>query len=493
VRRALGGSRVALFRQLFGESLVIAIVAGLAGGVIAFWGVKALVLIAPETIVRWHYYEIRLNGRALQFAGGLTLVTAMLFGMAPAIWAARRSDASRGGSRTATVSRSHMRMRQAVQVAQLALATLLLCGAALLARSFVTTTRVDPGYDVDHTLRVSLSQPGRPGSAERIRFVHVLSANLERIAGLERVAWSNGLGLQFSEALLPEGADPVPTNGRILISTSIDTAWFATTGVRLLEGRGFTAVDIASAEPDATILDRDLAELLWPGRSAIGRQLRTDANGPLYTVVGVAADAKLHSQDDRDMPWAMYLPSSPERFGYTSMSIRSAGNPAGLIEPVRTAIHDAAADLPIYDLMTARQSLAEELDLPRFVLTLMVVFASLALMLAVIGVYGLVSFSVTQRQRELGLRLAIGAQAQDVLKDVMRTGLVMAVAGVAFGLAGAVALSRYIESLLFGIGRNDPLAYGIVAIVLVVAAMIAQLRPALHAARLDPATTLRSE
>lgn len=503
VRRALGGTRMSLFRQLLSESLVIAGIAGVLGTLIAWWGVRALVMIAPETTVRWHYNVIALNGRALAFSLAVTVLTGLIFGIAPAAWAAARSGAAPTTTRTATVSRAHMRMRRGVQVVQLALAAMLLCGAGLLGRSFVELMRVDPGFDAGDLVRLSLSPAGDANSPERVVFVRELDRRLRAIPGVSGVAWSNGSGLMFNEELRPSGGEAVPTGGRILVTSSVDTSYFRTMGIPLLQGRAFTAADVAAAPTPWTppvagsshpvVVGRTLAELLWPGTSAVGQSFRTDDDATEYSVVGVVEGARLEGLDDRDLPWVMFLPGTPERMGYARIEVRRDGNPAAAVPVVREAVYSIDPDLPIYELMTERQALAESLDLPRFALTLMTIFGALAILLAAIGVYGLMAFSVAQRSREIGLRMAVGAGVRDIVTKVIGSGMALAAAGLAIGIAGALILSRYIESMLFGITRLDPATYALVVLLLAATTVIALMGPALRAARVDPSTALRQE
>jgi hypothetical protein len=307
----------------------------------------------------------------------------------------------------------------------------------------------------------------------------------------------------FNERFVPAGGEAVPTGGRILVTTSVDTGYFRTMGIPLLAGRAFTVAEAANArspvsppDPGSTepvILGCALAGLLWPGANPVGRTFRTDDDPMEYSVVGVVAGAKLDGPDDRDQPWVMFLAGTPERMGYARIEVRREGDPAAAIAAAREAVRSLDPDRPIYELMTERQAMAESLDLPRFALTLMTVFGALAVLLAAVGVYGLMAFSVAQRSREIGLRMAVGAGVRDVVADVLGSGMILAAAGVAIGIAGALGLSRYIESMLFGITRLDPATYAIVALLLAATTALALLGPALRAARVDPSSALRQE
>ena len=491
VRRALGASRWAVFRQLLAESAVLALLAGAVGTLIAWWGVRGLLALAPETIVRWHYNVVTVDGRVLLFALVLTVLTGLFFGMVPAAWATRRAEAARAG-RSTTASRSQMRARRLVQVVQIALAVILLFGAGLLGRSFLRLAAVDPGYDASHILDLNLSASTGRTADEARAFSRQLDERLRALPGVEGVGWSNGNGLWFPEALETDDGERVSTSSRIIITSSVDTGFLRVMGIPILEGRGFTAADIG-ATPGPVIVDRDFAELLWPGRSALGRRYRSADGGDWDVVVGIAGDTKLERPDDRQMPFNLYSPASPERAGYTAIRIRTRSSPAGLLGPVREAVHALDPDLPIYDLLPAREALRAEIEQPRFVLVVMLVFATLALVLAGIGVYGLVAFSVAQRSRELGIRMALGAREGQVVRGVFGEGMRLAAAGATIGLLGAAALSRFMESLLFEVSARDTTSFLLAPAVLGLACAAALLAPARRAASVDPASTLRAD
>jgi predicted permease len=384
-----------------------------------------------------------------------------------------------------------LRARRLVQVVQVSIAVILLFGAGLLSRSFLRLASVDPGYDASQILELSLSA-GRTGD-ERAAFNRELDERLRSLPGVEAVGWSNGTGLEFPGSLVADDGREVSLSNRIIISTSVDTAFLRVMGIPILEGRGFNAADVG-AEAVPVIVDRDLAELLWPERSALGRRYRRgDGEEEWYTVVGITDDTKLEGPDDRDMPWNVYYPTSPDRIGYAAIRIRTRPAPATLVEPVRKAVHTLDPALPISNLLPAREALREQIDQPRFVLVIMLVFAALALLLASIGVYGLVAFSVAQRSREIGIRMAIGARDSQVVRGVFAEGMKAAAAGVAFGLAGAMALSRFIESLLFEVSTMDPAGFLLAPALLALACAAALFAPARRAASIDPATTLRSD
>jgi predicted permease len=331
-----------------------------------------------------------------------------------------------------------------------------------------------------------------PTPEERADFHLRLDESLRAIPGVSGVGWSGGMGIQFTSGLEAEGAPTAEPSRIVLLSTSVDTSYFRAMGIAVIEGRPFDAGDLARGS-GAVIVDRDFASMLWPGRSPIGQRFRTDANGPWYRVVGVVSDPRLLGPDDRDEPWIAFHPTGPERIGYATIAIRTSGNPASSASAVREAVRTVGPDVPIHSLTTGRQSIAEAMPEPRFVLIVMGVFAGLALLLAAVGVYALVAFSVARRSREIGIRIAIGATGRSIVGSVLGEGMTLAAAGVVVGLAGAIALSRFIAALLFEVSQNDPATYAGVAAVLLLACVAALLRPAIIASAVDPASTLRSD
>lgn len=486
LRVALGGSRRTLFAHVFAESLVLAVLAGLAGTLLAWWGVRVLVALAPSNLIDFSYTTVGIDLRVLLFALVLTFLTAVLFGVAPALRASRVSAARAGRASTAT--RGQVRGRSIVQVAQLALAAMLLTGAGLTGRSFLRLTGVDPGFDADNLLIAHFTS----GSEGREALNRTLDERLRALPGVRGVAWNIGTTFHFGFHLEPEGEAPRPSENSLLVSTSVDSGFFRTMGIPILEGRGFRAEDTYEGA-NTVVIDSDFAGTLWPGERAVGRRFRLRQDDSWLTVVGVSGDVKLEGPDDPVGPDLVFHPIAIERIGYTNLFIRTAGDPAALAPTVRQVIRELAPDRPIGSIKTGEQMLAEQVAEPRFVLTLMTVFAAIALVLAAVGVYSLVAFTVAQRTREIGVRMALGAHERDILFGVLRSGLLLAGAGIAIGLCGAAALSRFIRSLLFGISPFDVVAFAFVAAMLVLACLLALAGPARRAAGVQPATALRAE
>lgn len=496
IRRALGASPARLFREGLIESLLLALLAGAAGMLLAWWGVRVLVAIAPEVLTRWSYNPVTIDGRVLAFTLGLTVLTGLGFGLLPALRSARTEPlrTNRG-----TLGRSQLRARAVVQAAQLALAVMLLSGAGLLGRSFLRLTSVDPGFEPEGLLTLSYTLPRfrYPDDESRAAFNRELDARLRGTPGVDGLAWTfsgiTGRG-SFMVGRTPqaEGAEPLDADGTALLPFgSVDTAYFRVMGIHLREGRGFGPQDLQPGA-NVVIIDTDFARRLWPEGSAAGRRFRLTPDEEWLTVVGVMEEVKLHGPDDPLGTDLLFHPTSPDRLSGAHVVIRAAGALPPVAAAVRAAVQSLDPGLPV-SIQTGRELAAETVAQSRFVLTLMAVFAAVALLLAAIGVYGLVAFTVARRTREIGIRKAIGARGEQILARVIGQGLGIAAVGLAAGIAGALALSRFIASLLFETSVMDLPTLALVAIVLTLTCTAALLVPAARAARVDAAEALRTE
>lgn len=491
LRVALGSSRGALALHVLAEGVVLALVAGVVGTAAAWVGVQGLVALLPSTLVRFSFTTVTMDGRVWAFAFGLTLLTGLAAGTLPA-WRAARSIVARTG-RAATAGRHEIRVRSALQVLQLALAVMLLAGAGLFGTSFHRLTSVPVGYEPDRVLELRLVSLERlrgdpEATAARAR---ELDERLRALPGVRGVSRATGMGLRFDYTLEPEDGEARPSGSEILPHLSVDTAYFGVMGIPIVEGRGFEAED-ALPGVENVVIDRDLAASLWPGRSAVGRRFRVGEE-PWMTVVGVTGDVKLEGPHDPYGPLLMFYPADAAQLRSGKVLIRTAGKPEALMAAVREAVRSVDPDQPIRSLETGRQALGDTVADPRLLVVIMGVFAAVAVTLAAVGVYGLVSFTVAQRSREIGLRMALGARGWRVVGEVVAGGLGLGALGVAVGLAGAGALSRLVASLLFGTSPLDPLALAGAAVVLLACCAAALVLPARRAAAVDPAETLRAE
>jgi predicted permease len=471
--------------------VLLALAAGAIGTALAWGGVRALVAVMPSVLVRFSYNPITMDLRVLVFAFGLTLATGLVFGLLPALRAAA-TQAARAG-RAATASTREIRIRSLVQVAQFALAVLLLSGAGLFGRSFYRLLSVPLGYDLDRVLELQLV------SLERLRgdpeaaaaFARELDARLASLPGVIGVARHGGMGIGFDWTLELDDGRRVELGDSPIPLVSVDTAFFRVMGVPIVEGRAFLPED-ALPESSGVIVDKDFAAALWPGESALGRSFR-ESSGERHTVVGVAADTKLFGPLEPFGPRQIFYAAPDRDLRSGVVLVRTAGDPEALIAPVRALVREMDPGQPIQSLRTARQAMVEEIADPRFLLVIMAVFASVALTLAAVGVYGLVSFTVAQRTREIGVRMALGARGRTVMTEVLGRGLLLAFVGAALGLGGAALLSRFVSALLFDVSPTDLPTLVLAAAALLAACALALVLPAWSAASVAPVEALRVE
>jgi putative ABC transport system permease protein len=498
VRSALGAGRARLARQLITESLLLGLLGGGLGLLLALWGTDLLSAAAPPGIPRVR--EVGVDGRVILFTGGVALLTGLLFGLAPALQAARTdlNEALKEGARGDGGSPRRHRARALLVVAETALALVLLAGAGLMLRSLLRLQAIDPGFDPRHVLAVHVELPDARYPDERRR-ADFFRAALERLASLP--------GAQAAGAVfpLPMGGDrlifsfgiegrPVaeadrPSAGYYVVSPD----YFRAMGIHLMSGRAFTERDREGA-PRVAIINATMARQFWPGEDPVGRRIVID-NGPQdlwREIVGVVQDVK-HTELEGDSVAQMYEPYPQAPLPLMTLTVRAAGAPEGLAEAARRAILALDKDQPVSRTATMDRLLAESIARPRYSLLLLGVFAGVALLLATVGIYGLLSHSVTQRTREIGIRMALGARRGQVLVLVIANGMRLALLGIGAGLLGAIALTRLMSSLLYRVSPTDPATLAAVALLLAGAALLACLVPARRATRVDPMGALRCE
>ncbi|MGH7469124.1 MAG: ADOP family duplicated permease, partial [Longimicrobiales bacterium] len=452
VRLALGASRMRLLRQLATESLALSLLGGVLALVIALLALRAVSGMMPDSIIFLSPYAIEIERRALVFAFALAVACGLLLGLGPAIAATRRARAAGDDlTRYAARNRGKTRVRGMLVASEVALSVLLLVGAGLLLNSFVRLTRVDPGFRMDNlaVLITSVTATAHPDPEERGLYLRRLEERIEALPGVEAATITYGLpptggGFISEYALEPEGQAPMPSSeGEILPYTYTLPDYFQVTGARLLAGRAFTTSD--DRKSGNVIIDEDLAARLWPGQSPLGKRFRLNRrpNDPWLTVVGVMGDLKLMGPDDRRADFEVMYPFDYSvAQGYLSMAIRTVGDPRALLSSIRSAVHEIDPNQPIHDIAPARALYAASIDMPRFLVVLVATLAVLALVLAGIGIFGVLAYAVSQRSHEFGVRLALGARAADLRRTIMTHGFTLAALGAAAGLAGALALSR---------------------------------------------------
>ncbi len=507
IRVAIGAGRTHLFRLALTESLVLAVAGGVLGLLAGYWGVEALAGFGPRDVPRLE--QATINGPVLAFALGLTLLSGLIFGLAPALRTAARPphEALKEGGRSGVRAVGRDRMRNALVVAEIALALVLITGAGLLIRSAIALNAVDPGFDPSGVVagRVSLPAVAYETPEQVTRAFQRMEEGLVALPGVANGALVSTAPLEggSSNGLVPEGR-PLDISSAINSMTRLVTpGYFATMKIRLLRGRTFTADDRRGA-PLVMVINETLAREAFPGQDPIGKRIACCEPGPdgspnWKEVVGVVNDVRaggLHEEPEPEFYLPMIqAPDAAWTWTDRTMTVvaRGAGDALSLMTPMTRAIAEVDPALPLYNLETMQGRLVDSLAQSRFSTMLLTAFGTIALLLAAIGVYGVISYGVTQRTQEIGIRMALGARHADVLALVVRHGGRLAAIGLAVGLAGALALSGLIRSLLFQVSPTDPPTFATGMIVLTTVAVLAAALPARRAARTDPMVALRSE
>jgi putative ABC transport system permease protein len=493
IRTALGAGRGQIVRQLLTESALLACAGGAAGLLLAWWGVQGLIAIAPPSAPRLQ--DVRVDALVLAFTALVTFVTAAVSGIAPAAATARAhlSAGLRDGGREAT---SSGKLRSMLVVAEIAIALVLVVGAALLIRTLVALQHVDMGFNGDRVLTASIAPPRgqyRDPAALRQLYQRLLD-RASAIPGVRAAALTNMLPLSGADFMLsfqiqgrPPAATPgdEPVAGARIVSASYVTAM----GMRLVQGRDLSPLDTENA-PGAVLVNETMAKRYWAGRSPLGAKITV--NDLEAAVVGVVGD--VHHRGPGATPGSeMYIPFPQFGARQAVVVLRTAGDPARATAGLRAAVKEIDPSLPLANIVTMESLLDQSVAQPRFLAALLTGFSLLAAVLALVGVYGLLSFSVSRRVRELGVRMALGAGRWRVLRLVLGRSAALVSAGLMLGVASAIGLSRLLATLLFGVRPGDPVTIVAMAGAIAAAAMLASLPPALRAARIDPVVALREE
>ena len=495
VRGALGASRGRLLGQLLTESLLLSVAGGALGLLLAALGVDAIVALLADQLPR--AAEVHLSTPVLAFTLALSVLTGVLSGIAPA-WSATKPDIARslklGLGRAG--SESGGRTRGLLVVSEVALSLVLLIGAGLLIRSLWLLQRVDPGFDPRGLTRVAIDLPEAKYAdpQRRAAFFRTLVDRVRAVPGVDSVAAVSDIPLTGTQnwPVAIEGRPAPPVSQQPNVVTSIVAGdYFRTVRIPLIRGRSFTAADGPDA-PGVVVISASMAQRFWPGEEAIGKRLTSVFGGEKpHEVVGIVGDVKLNGLDVREPVPAMYLPLEQVSTGRMELAIRS--RLPNVLAGAAAAVHAIDADQPILDSGSVEQLLRESLSRQRFAMLLLGGFAALAILLAAVGIYSVLAYGVRRRRREIGIRMALGAQTTAVLRMIVFQGMRTALIGVAVGLAAALALGRVLASLLYGVRASDPATYAAVAALLCVVALAASLLPAMRAARIDPVRTLRDE
>jgi len=494
VRAAMGAGRWRLVRQLLTESMVLALLGGGIGVLLAIWGIQLLVSVVPADMLRLD--QVGLDGRVLAYAVALTLGSGLVFGIAPALrgTGGDLSGGLRDGGRTGSVGLKHGRLRGSLVIGEIALALVLLISAGLLVKASVGLTRVDLGFEKANLLmfRMTLVESEYPDTARTIGVQEALVAGIAALPGVVEASatsilpMAGGTGTYYEVEGRPpatEGERPVAQYRLVL------PGYFSTMRSAVVEGREFTALDRADAVP-VMMINQAMARHLWPETSAIGKRL-VFSSGP-REIVGVVRDTREFGPED-EIPHMMFWPATQRLARGLSFVVRTTDDPLLLADGVRAVAREVAPAQPVYFLQSMAQHVAEEMSGETVMGKLLGVFGAMALLLAVLGVYGVMAYSVSQRTQEMGIRRALGAQNPDILRLVLRQGALLTGIGAVIGLALAAAATRGLATFLYGVSAFDPLIFAGVTLTLASAAIAASIIPARRATAVDPIVALRAE
>jgi putative ABC transport system permease protein len=498
IRTALGASRSRLVRQLLTESVVLSIAGGGLGLLLAMWGIHSTVAILPASI--YGAKNIGVDAMVLAFVLVVSLATGLVFGLVPAMQATKSdlNESLKEGGRGGTAGARRNRARGLLVVSEIALSLVLLIGAGLMIRSFIRLEQVNPGFDARNVLTMRLSLPSAQYSDIRKRaslFQQVI-ARIQTLPGVQSAAAISRLPLtpgNSGRGLMIEGVQPDSSgNGPNADYRVISPDYFRTMGISLIKGRGFTERDNTETS-DAVIVNHTMAERYWPEEDPLGKRMQIGINGnPMMQIIGVVEDVKHFGLDSKARP-EFYVPYEKDPWPFMTVVVRGSSDPKSLAGAMRSEVWAVDGDLPIPDIKTIDQLLSDSVARRRFNMLLLAVFGGVALVLAAVGIYGVMSYSVTQRSHEIGIRMALGAKQSDVLKLVVGQGMTLALIGVGIGLAASFALTRVMTSLLFSVGATDPLTFAVISVVLTGVALGACFVPALRATKVDPMIALRYE
>ena len=502
VRMAFGAGRWRLIRQLLTESALLAFCGSALGLLLTVWGIQMLKLINPGTIARLE--EVSLDWRVLAFTLGIACLTGFIFGLVPALQLSQPDlqhtlkEGGRGSS-----SGAGQRFRGALVVSEVALSLVLLIGAGLLMRSFIRLQNVDPGFNTERLLMMNVVM-SQDKARDLVTVSNFYQHVVERVQTLPGVAAASVATVapivtsgRRSSIVLEDKPDPPPGTSQTVNNRVVSPDYFRTLGIPLRAGRLLSAQDTAEA-PAVTVINQVMAHRYWGDENPVGKRFKIgtrESQRPWLTVVGVVGDVRQAGLNSDAVP-ELYSPLTQVHQSFVRprvLFIRTSSDPMNLIAAVKSEIWAVDKDQTINEVQTMNEVVARSLAPRRFNLWMLGVFAALALLLASVGIYGVISYAVSQRTREIGVRIALGAQPRDILRLVVGQGFVLTLSGVAIGLIAAFALTRWLESLLFNVSTTDPLTFGGVALLLTLVALLACWIPARRATKVDPMTALCNE
>jgi putative ABC transport system permease protein len=498
IRVAVGASRRRIVRQLLTESLLLSGLGGVFGFLLAYWEIDLLVALTPPDVPR--LAEIGLHTPVFIWTLGISVMTGVLFGLAPALTASKpdlNESLKESGRSIAGPGRG--RMRNLLVVSEIALALMLLIGAGLMIRSFARLQQVSTGFEPKNLLTMNISLPRQKyrENPQITSFFDQLFDRVRSVPGVEGLAGVDPLPLGGSNAttgFVVEG-EPVaaPGDRREVGERTVTPAYFQTMRIPLLKGRAFTAQDHVDT-PRVVIINEALARSFWPDEEAVGKRIgfRVSGQQSWHEIVGIVGDVK-HERLDADPKPELFFSYRQYPGTFMTLVVRTTSDPLGAVAAIRDQVLSVDPDQPVFNIKTMEQHISKNVAASRFIMLLLGVFAALATLLAAVGIYGVMAYTVSQRMHEIGVRVALGARAGDVLKLVVGQGLKLVLTGVAIGLAGAFALTQLIQSLLFGVSATDPLTFVVIPLILTGVALLSSYVPARRATRVDPMVALRYE
>ncbi|PYS79346.1 MAG: ABC transporter permease [Acidobacteria bacterium] len=502
IRTALGAGRWRLIRQLLTESLLLALAGGTLGLLLALWGVDLLVAFGPSDLPR--VKEVAMDGRVLAFTFAVSLATGLVFGLVPALQSSRPelNETLKEGGRSATGGASRRRVRSLLVVTEIALSLVLLVGAGLLLKSFFRLRAVNPGFNPQDvlTMQLDLHGPNYQKGAQLTAFHDQLLDRVKALPGVEAVATASAVPVApdagfWHLSFAIEGQTPDPANRPVAFYNGVSPDYFRTMQIPVLRGRVFDEHDVKKAQ-GVVIINETLARKYFPGADPVGQRITLSDENPKEedwaTIIAVVKDTKPRELSGEPVA-EMYMPYAQQPEVNMALMIRTTGRPDAVAAAVRREVLALDHDQPVYSVRTLPAVMSEAVATPRFRTSLLGLFAALALVLAVVGIYGVMSYAVAQRTHEFGIRMALGAQGRDVLKLVVGYGMALALAGVLIGLAASFALTRVMSGLLYGVAPTDPVTFACISLLLLAVALAACLVPARRAAKVDPMVALRYE